>query len=304
MATLLDRLRNGTAARLCRESLGDRADPPPAAPVAAPANDPEAGWTRDRARGVMLLELSRIRPDANQPRKHFDADELDRLAGSVRARGILQPVRVRWDGEWWILVAGECRYRSAIAAGLNTVPAMRIEGLATAADVLEDQIAEQLLRSTWSPIEEAKALRCLSQARGWENWQLCKALHLEPSKVSRSLALLELSEAVQELVGYGDGKLAPRAAIELRKLDSAQQLAVAQAAIGEKLNVAETVERVAAVRGKPDRPPRIPHQRRVFKVAGLVVSVKLPSPDTPDAEILAALEQLVGDLRRALPQAA
>jgi ParB family chromosome partitioning protein len=291
MANLLEKLRKGPAQRLARESMGDRDGAlPPAAP--APADDPEAGWTRDRVRGVMLLELSRIRPDPNQPRKQFDQDELDRLAGSVRARGILQPVRVRWDAGagLWVLIAGECRYRSAKAAELSAIPAMRVEGLASPADVLEDQIAEQLLRSTWSPIEEAAALRSIMEARGWQQWELCRALHLSSAGVSRSMTLLELDGRVQELVHRRE--LGPTTAIELRKLEPEQQLAVAQAVIGEKLTVPQTVERVAAVRGKPERAPRIAHARRVIKLprgAGKVI-VALASGATDGAEVLKALE--------------
>lgn len=292
--TLLDKLRNGPAQRLARESLGERSASPATAAQTAP-DARELGWTRDRTRGVMLLELGRIRPDPNQPRKQFDQDELDRLAGSVRSRGILQPVRVRWEGDAWILIAGECRYRAAVAANLVAIPAMRVEGLASEADVLEDQIAEQQLRSTWSPIEEAKSFRCIMQLRRWEPWEICKALHLDKSKVSRTLALLDLADEVQALIGVGERKLSPTAALELRKLEPAQQLAVAQAAIGDKLTVGETADLVATARGKqPEKTPRITHKGRVIKLPGRAgkVTVTLTSGATDDdAEILKALDQ-------------
>lgn len=296
--SLLDRLRDGEANRLCREALGERSGGSAAAPAPAPAGpDPEAGWTRDRARGVALLELSRIAPDPNQPRAHFDPRELELLAASVRARGIMQAVRVRWDGARWVLLAGERRYRAAIAAELTAIPAMRVEGLASPADVLEDQIAEQLLCASWSPIEEAKALRCMMQLRHWEACELSKALHLSTSRVSRSLALLELVEEVQALVDAG--KLAATAALKLRDLDPAQQLAAAQAVIGEGLTAAQTAERVAQLRGTA-KTPRIPHQRRVLRVAGGTVAVKLESGEIGDVEVLEALEQAVRDLRKAM----
>jgi ParB family chromosome partitioning protein len=302
----LDRLRDGQANRLCREALGERSTlSPAAAPPATPppaAADPEAGWTRDRARGVVLLELARIVPDPNQPRSHFDADELERLAASVRARGIMQPVRVRWDGERWVLIAGERRYRAALAAELASIPAMRIDGLPTEADVLEDQIAEQLLRAAWSPVEEAKALRCLGQMRGWENYQICKALHLSASNVSRSLALLELAEEVQALVD--GGQLAARAAIELRKLAPEQQRTAAAAIVADGLTVEQTAQRVAELRGTPTKAPRIPHVKRVLRVDGGTVTVKLASGAIGDAEVLAALDEAANDLRRSARAAA
>lgn len=297
--SLLDRLRNGDVNRLCREALGERSDgsAPSLAPPSASA-DPEAGWTRDRVRGVALLELSRISPDPNQPRSQFEADELERLAASVRKRGIMQAVRVRWDGERWVLIAGERRYRAAIAAGLTSIPAMRVDGLLTPADVLEDQIAEQLLRASWSPIEEAKALRCIMQLRHWEAWELCKALHLDKSKVSRSLALFDLVEEVQALVDAG--KLSAAAALKLRELEPAQQLAAAQDVIGEGLTVPQTAARVAQMRGIA-KAPRIPHQRRVFRTgAGDVLTVKLKSGEIGDVEVLAVIDEIAAQLRRAM----
>jgi len=131
---------------------------------------------------------------------------------------------------------------------------------------------------------------------------MSKALHLSKSDVSRTLLLLELAPEVQLLIG--DGSLSPTTAFELRKLAPEQQLAVAQAAIGEKLTAAETADRVAAVRGKPEKTPRIAHQRRVIKVAGGAVSVKLDSGETGDAEVLTALELAVTKVRRAVAQAA
>jgi ParB family chromosome partitioning protein len=301
--SLSDKLRDGAATRLAREALGERSDrmaPDSSGPDAPRPTvaDPEAGWTRDRARKHDLLELARIAPDLAQPRKQFDRDDLDRLRDSVRARGILQPVRVRWDGERWILVAGERRYRGAVEAGLAAIPAVRVDGRPTDAEVLEEQIAEQLLRCDWSPIEEARALQCIMQLRRWEQWELCRALHLSRSSVSRSLALLELHAEVQAMIDRRE--LPATAAIELRKLEIAQQPAVAQAVICEKLTVPETVERVAAVRGKPDRAPRIPHKRRVLRCEGGTVTVKLKSGAVGDIEVRDALRQVLRDLDLAL----
>lgn len=297
MATLLDKLRAGPANRMCRESLGERAGPSLAATPTPAKPDPNAGWRRDAVRRLSFLELARIKPDPTQPRTLFDADELDRLADSVRDRearspgsGIMQPPRVRWDGESWILVAGERRYRAAIAAGLVEIPAMPIDGLPTAADVLEDQIAEQLLRAGWTPIEEARAFRSIMELRHWEPQGLCKGLRLSKTSTYRSLALLELHDEVQALVHALT--LTPTAAVELRKLPLADQPAAAAAIVGEGLTVEQTAERVATQLGKPAKAPRIHHKQRVLKIRGLgKLKLQLDSGETGDTEVFDAIDR-------------
>ena len=110
-------------------------------PSIIPAKDPEAFglWAasaftpRDGAgakylgisddRASLLIPIERLVPDPDQPRKEFDEDELERLGRSLRERGQLQPIRVRWDeaSARWVVVAGERRYRAAIRAGLASL---------------------------------------------------------------------------------------------------------------------------------------------------------------------------------------
>jgi len=151
---------------------------------------------------VLTIPTARICADPDQPRKAFDAQQLRDLAGSMKAHGQLQPVRVRYDqaGDRYILVVGERRWRAAILAGLPTMTAV-VD--ADDGDQLEKQLTENLLRGDLRPVEEAAAFRQLMDAHGWTAAELADRLKVSAAKVSRSLALLDLPPDVQVQVDAG-----------------------------------------------------------------------------------------------------
>lgn len=155
------------------------------------------------AEGVYRIPLDKIVPDPEQPRKEFDNLELYGLAKSMKTKGQLQPVIVRWDEELgkYVLVAGERRWRAAALAGL-------VELIATVDDTnklrLETQLIENLQRSDLSPLDEARAFDELLKLRGWTYRDLAETLGISESKVSRSVALLDLPEEAQAKVEAGE----------------------------------------------------------------------------------------------------
>src|SRR4051812_20790987 len=107
------------------ESLGVRTDEVRVMPTPDAHFPRETGPDdgRSRARDAGHMEVERIVPDPDQPRKEFSPDAIDRLAASIRKHGQLQPIRVRWDAGLgkWVVISGERRYRAAVQAGLKTV---------------------------------------------------------------------------------------------------------------------------------------------------------------------------------------
>ena len=112
-----------------------------------------------RPKDVLTVPIAKLVPDSEQPRSEFDDDELQRLAESLRSRGQLQPIRVRWDAirELWVIVSGERRWRAAGLAGLAALACVEVKGELTPESILEDQLVENCLRSDLKPIEEARA---------------------------------------------------------------------------------------------------------------------------------------------------
>lgn len=205
------------------------------------------------------VEIDRVIADPEQPRRSFNTEEVESLANSIREKGQLQPIRVRWSppDEKWIITAGERRYRACIAAGLNFVECHFTDAHLSRVEVLEQQLIENLLRENLRPIEEARALDELRRIGGLTSKQLAEAIQISPSKVTRSLSLLKLPEDIQRDVE--DGKIAARAAYELSKLSSDEQMRATITEMGKQkgqLKAGDVQRRVRQRRGTPAAKPR------------------------------------------------
>jgi ParB family chromosome partitioning protein len=210
---------------------------------------PKDGFTRHRAAGEMLLE--NIVPDPDQPRKEFDPAAVERLAESIKAKGILQPLRVRWNptiGKHVILV-GERRYRASLKAGLTSVPCIFVETELTAAEILEEQLVENLLREDLNPIEQAHSFRRYMELLGCPAKELAHHLKIDPSTVTRALSLLELPEPVREQVATG--VIPSKTGYEIAKLKGEdKQKEMARRVVAEKLTANDTAKAVRQKKGK------------------------------------------------------
>jgi len=149
------------------------------------------------------LPLEEIEPNLSQPRQYFDEAALDALAGSIGERGVLQPVLVRSleDGKYELIV-GERRWRAAKIAGLKTISA-----LVTAYDdapALEMGLIENMAREDLNPVEEARACEILVRERGLTYRQIGARVGRNKAFVANTMRLLQLSDAVLELLEYGE----------------------------------------------------------------------------------------------------
>ncbi len=153
-----------------------------------------------------VIDLDRIAPDPAQVRRQFDAVELEELTASLRDVGQLQPVVVRWDAaaDRYVLVAGERRYRAAQLAGLRQLNAVVVDVPADRDRLTHLQLVENALRSDVSPVDAAAAYRSLMEAWGCTQSQLADRLRISQSRVSRTLAILDLPAEVQQQVVAGD----------------------------------------------------------------------------------------------------
>src|SRR5579885_1197848 len=146
-----------------------------------------AGAVERRSRAVLtLVPVAAVRPNPDQPRKHFAEDKLAELAASIRLRGLLQPIVVRRAEGGFELLAGEPRFRAAQMAGLERLPALVREG----EDPLEIALIENLQREDLSPLEEAEALAALIERHGYSHQQVKEDIHRGGhASVSRELLL-------------------------------------------------------------------------------------------------------------------
>jgi ParB family chromosome partitioning protein len=277
-------LRSGGSNILSSMGAGQSQELPagldPAAALQRPAH--LEGLTREKA--AARIAVDRIVRDPDQPREEFDEEALQRLADSLRTRGQLQPIRVRWDegrGVYVILV-GERRWRAAQRAGLAELSCIVVEGELPADERLMIQLVENALREDLRPVEQARAYKALMEARGWSGNQLAKELHIAQSSVVRALALLELPAPVQAQVEQG--ALAATVAAELTKLpEPAMQAEVAQAIVDQGLTRSEVAEVVKAVRARRPAQTR-PDPVEVDLDDGITVIVRYRKPTTVTAQ--------------------
>jgi ParB family chromosome partitioning protein len=285
------------------ESLGRRTgEAPGVSPLSlhAASNKKLDGRTRSRDAGEMLLE--NIIPDPTQPRKEFDADAIERLSKSLKEHGQLQAIRVRWSEEngKWVILAGERRYRAAKAAGLKTVACIFVENELTEMEILEEQLIENCLREDLKPIEQAVSFKALMDRNGWTGKELAERLHLNPSGVTRALALLTLPEDIQEKVA--EGTVAPSVAYEVTKLDDeTDRREVIEEAITGKLSRQAVVETVNKRRAKTPKKPQARTSTVTLRTRKKwTVVVTIPKKKASDAEVLGELESVVEQLRAKL----
>lgn len=212
---------------------------------------------RRPVRNVSRIDITQVIPDPQQPRTQFDDDGLQRLATSIGAKGQLSPIRVRWadDIGKWIIISGERRWRACQLAELPTIDCCVHEGELGPSHILEEQLVENLLREELNPIEEARAFKTLIDLNGWTGKQLADALSIPASKVTRTLALLKLTESVQQQVA--NGQLAARSAYEISRLPNETiREEVASRAASEKWTHADTKRNVASRKRKSKGAPK------------------------------------------------
>ena len=164
---------------------------------------PIAGTGPEVASGVRLLPVDSLSPHPGQPRRHFDSALLDELAGSIAARGLIQPIVVRPHGHGFQIVAGERRWRAAQRARLHQVPVV-VRDLSDA-ETLEIALVENIQRQDLNAIEEAQAYQRLAAEFGHTQEALAQIVHKSRSHIANLLRLLDLPEPVQAQVV--DGRL-------------------------------------------------------------------------------------------------
>jgi ParB family chromosome partitioning protein len=279
MSKVEDLLR--TSRGIASESMGR----PQTAPVMNRASAPALAPVPDRLQGIARtknaaeIPLEKIDRDPEQPREDFEPGALARLAESIRVRGQLQPIRVRWDEErsLYVIVCGERRWRAARMAGLTSMSCVIMDGPISPAELLSLQLVENMVREDLTPIEQAKAFRAVMDLNGWSTHDVARELAVDQSSVVRALKLLDLPAVVQEQVEQG--ALPPATAYEVSKLDDPdEQAALAARVVAEGLSRADTVQAVRRASGRPakgkGRGARKPTTRIFRRVAGCTVTVE------------------------------
>ena len=202
-----------------------------------------------RGQGVATLSVIDIRPNPDQPRRHFADEKLDELAASIAKHGVIQPIIVRPFQGGYQIVAGERRWRAAQRAQLHDIPAI-IRSFDDS-ETLEIALLENIQRQDLNPIEEAEAYKKLTELFGHSAGELAELVHKSRSHVANMMRLLDLPPTLRDLVTAE--KLSMGHARALLGSDNAVQLAMLVIKNGLSVRATEALvqqERAPKVRRK------------------------------------------------------
>lgn len=207
----------------------------------------------ESAGSVHELPVGALRPNPSQPRKRFAEEELAELAASVREHGVLQPILVRPVGhEAYEIVAGERRYRAAVAAGLETVPV--VVRPADHRTALELALVENVQREDIGPLEAAEAYARLSTEFGMSQDEIARRVGKSRPAIANTMRLLVLPAAVRQWLA--EGRLSEgHARAALMAGDGAAVERVARRALDGALTVRQT-EALARGEAPQPKPPK------------------------------------------------
>ena len=152
----------------------------------------------EHAADAIMMNITKVEPNREQPRKKFDEDALLELAESIKQYGVLQPLLVQEREDYYEIVAGERRWRAAKIAGIKEIPVI-IKKL-TRQEIMEISLIENIQREDLNPIEEALAFKRLLTEFNLKQDEVAERVSKSRTAVTNAMRLLKLNEKVQQMV--------------------------------------------------------------------------------------------------------
>lgn len=155
---------------------------------------------------IVMLPIKSVVPDPNQPRKIFAAKELESLMTSIQKEGVRMPLLVEsnFEGNKFLILDGERRYRASVAAGLEKVPAIVETGPLSFERRTQLRFNIQEQHSNWNDIDKAKAIFDYKQTTGQTLQEVAEKLNMHLPKVHAYLSITEFSESAKQLIAQRD----------------------------------------------------------------------------------------------------
>ncbi len=217
---------------------------------------------------VDTIDINKIEPNKNQPRKSFDEDSIQELAESIRQRGIIQPLVVqKAEKGFYTIIAGERRWRAAKIAGLKDIPVV-VKNYSNQ-EIMEIALIENIQREDLNPIEEAEAYEQLIKEFNLKQDEVADKVAKSRVAITNSLRLLKLDERVRQMVI--EEKLKSGHARTLIPIEDGDlQYEIAQKIFDEKLSVRETEKLVKNILSgkslrKEDKKQVNPQEEIIYK---------------------------------------
>ena len=221
---------------------------PPKRTARAQAQDSAANKNANKS-GEVILKINDVEPNKNQPRRTFNEDSLIELSESIKQHGIVQPLVVAKQKDYYEIIAGERRWRAAKIAGLKEVPVIIKDY--SPQEIMEVALIENIQREDLNPIEEAKAYKNLIDEYNLKQDQVAEKVSKSRTAVTNALRLLKLDDRVQEML-INENISSGHARALLGLDDAEKQYNIATQIFDEKLSVRETEKQI----NRPEQPPK------------------------------------------------
>lgn len=202
----------------------------------------------------VMVKITKIEPNREQPRKYFDEEGLKELAESIKQFGLISPILVQDRKDHYEIIAGERRWRAAKIAGLKEIPVIIRDY--TDREIAEIALIENVQREDLNPIEEAMGYKRLIEEFDLKQEEVAECVSKSRSAITNSLRLLKLSEEVQKYLVDNELTVGHARAL-LAVEDEEKQGFLARRIIKEKLSVRD-VEKLVKNLDKPIKEKPVP----------------------------------------------
>lgn len=197
----------------------------------------------------LTVKISLIEPNREQPRRDFNEEKLQELADSMKNYGVLQPLLVQKNGDYYEIIAGERRWRAAKLAGLKEIPVVIREY--SKQQKMEIALIENVQRADLNPIEEAMAYQQLMQEFHMKQEEIAARVAKNRTTITNSMRLLKLDKRIQDMLI--ENKLSSGHARALLSIeDHDVQYQIAEKIVVEGMSVRE-VEKLVKSLSKPKK---------------------------------------------------
>ena len=223
-------------------------------------NKPEV---EEKKEGEQLVNINKVEPNHEQPRRHFEEDSLLELADSIKQFGVLQPLIVQKRNDYYEIIAGERRWRAAKMAGIKEIPVIIKEY--TKREAVEIALIENIQRENLNPIEEAMAFKRLLTEFSLKQDEVAERVSKSRTTVTNSMRLLKLDERVQQMIV--DDMISTGHARTLLAIENhEEQYNLANKIFDEKLSVRETEKLIKELKNpKKEKEKKVVENDFIYK---------------------------------------
>lgn len=211
--------------------------------------------------GVVELNIIDVEPNKNQPRRVFDKEKLDELAESILKNGVIQPINVVKNGDRYMIVTGERRWRASKQAGMKVIPAIVREY--DEPKIMEVALIENLQREDLNPVEEAKGYQSLIETYSLTQEQISERVGKSRSSVANSMRLLNLPEKVLGMLEKGVIS-SGHAKVLLSVNSKSEQTQVAQLIEEKQMSVRETENYIKSKNKLKKNSPKVSNEVKMI----------------------------------------